>query len=113
MQDVSKNNPSHLKWQCLTFINWISAKPESGVSISHRDRIETARCSTAQTRQRRLAKNYPDDLKAQKEPPDQACHFGQGCKRYVTKNMQSAVMQLFLNSVGRHIAKTLVKLKNQ
>ena len=56
---------------------------ENGISISHRDRSETARGSAAQTRQRqRLAKNYPDDLKAQKGPPDRACHFAQGCKRY-------------------------------
>ena len=44
---------------------------ENGISISHRDRSETARRSAAQTRQRQhLAKNYPDDLKAQKGPPD-------------------------------------------
>ena len=56
---------------------------ENGISISHRDRSETARRSAAQTRQRqRLAKNYPDDLKAEKGPPDRACHFAQGCKRY-------------------------------
>ena len=54
-----------------------------GVSISHRNRSETARCSVAQTRQRQLlAKIYPDDLKAQKGPPERACHFGQGCKMY-------------------------------
>ena len=53
------------------------------VSISHRDRSEAAKHSAAQTRQRqRLAKNYPDNLKAEKGPPDQACHFAQGCKRY-------------------------------
>ena len=53
------------------------------LSISHRNRSETARRSTAQMRQRqRLAKIYPDDLKAQKGPPEQAYHFGQGCKMY-------------------------------
>ena len=42
----------------------------SGVSISHRDRSETARHSVAQTRQRQyLAKICPDDLNAQKGPP--------------------------------------------
>ena len=31
----------------------------------------------------------------------------------VTKSMQSAVMLLFLNSIGRHIAKKLLRLKKQ
>ena len=47
---------------------------ECDVSISHRDKSETARCSAAQTRQRkRMAKLYPADLKALKGPPDRAC----------------------------------------
>ena len=60
------------------------AKHFAAESISHKDRSETARHSVAQMRQReRLAKIYLDDLKGQKEPPDQACHFAQGSKRYV------------------------------
>ena len=56
---------------------------ECGVSISHRDKSETARRSAAQTRQRqRMAKLYPADPKALKGPPDRACHFDQGHKRY-------------------------------
>jgi len=48
---------------------------ECGVSISHKDKSETARHSAAQTRQRqRMAKLYPADLKELKGPPDQACN---------------------------------------
>ena len=56
---------------------------ECGVSIFHRDKSETARRSAAQTRQRKcMAKLYPADPKALNGPPDRACHFDQGHKRY-------------------------------
>ena len=49
---------------------------ECGVSISYRDKSETARRSAAQTRQRqRMAKLYPAAPKALKGPPDRGCHF--------------------------------------
>ena len=52
---------------------------ECGVSISHRDKSETARHSAAQTMQRQcMVKLYPADLKELKGPPDRACHFDQG-----------------------------------
>ena len=76
---------------------------ESGISISHRDRSETARHSVAQTRQRqRLAKIYPDDLKAQEGPPDQAYHFGQGCKRYDLQfvKLSHILSNFFLENIG-------------
>ena len=49
----------------------------------------------AQTRQRqRLAKICPDNLKAQKRPPDLACHFGQGSNRYDVQLVKVPIFQL-------------------
>ena len=65
------------------------------------DRSETVRCSVAQMRQRlRLAKIYPDDLKTQYTPPDRACHFGQGCKRYDLQFVTHVLSNFFLDNIG-------------
>lgn len=89
MLNANKKKSIPLKMAILNVYNLdksVCAKhiaAEDGVSISHRDRSETARRSAAQTRQKqRMAKVYPDDPKALKGPPDRACHFGQGRKRY-------------------------------
>ena len=66
----------------INIYNSVCAKyiaAQCGVSISHSDKSKMA----AQTRQRqRTAKLYPADPKALTGPPDRACHFDQGHKRY-------------------------------